>query len=176
MRNFNTKQLALSGLMAALVMVGTMVIQVPTPAKGYIHLGDSMVYLSGILLGPVTGGFAAAIGSALADLFSGYAIYAAPTFIIKGLDALVVGYCYNALTKGTASIFKKVLGFSVGVILGGSIMIGGYLVFETFLYGFPTAVLSMAANITQAAGCGLLALPLLLALKRSGLSNNQNNV
>lgn len=173
MRNFNAKQLAVSGFMAALVMVGTMVIQVPTLTKGYIHIGDSMVYLSGIFLGPIGGSLAAAIGSTLADLFSGYVIYAVPTFVIKGLDALVVGYCYNALTKGTDSISRKILGFTVGVILGGSIMVGGYLAFETFLYGFPTALLSIPANITQAAGCGLLGLPLLLTLKRSGLSNNQ---
>jgi uncharacterized membrane protein len=163
---FKTKQLATAGLMAALVMVGTMIIQVPTPAKGYIHIGDSLVYLSGVLLGPLLGALAAAVGSTLADLFSGYSIYAPATFVIKGLDALIVGYCYHTFTKTTASLVKKFLGFILSFILGGSIMVGGYLAFETFLYGFPTAVLSMVANITQAVGGGFLALPLILSLEK----------
>lgn len=170
MRNFKAKQLAISGFMAALVMIGTMIIQIPTPAKGYIHIGDSMVYLSGILLGPIAGSLAAAIGSALADLFSGYIIYAPATFIIKGLDALAIGCCYHALTKETTSLLKKIWSFILGFILGGSIMVGGYLIYETFLYGFPTALLSMAANITQAVGSAILALPLLLTLNKLGFS------
>ncbi len=163
---FKTKQLATAGFMAALVMVGTMIIQIPTPAKGYIHIGDSLVYLSGVLLGPVLGALAAAVGSTLADLFSGYGIYAPATFVIKGLDALIVGYCYHAFAKATDSLVKKFLGFILSFILGGSIMVGGYLAFETFLYGFPTALLSMVANITQAVGGGLLALPLILSLEK----------
>ena len=62
MHKTNIKQLTISGLMAALVLVGTMLIQVPTPTKGYIHIGDSMVYLSGVLLGPIAGSIAAALG------------------------------------------------------------------------------------------------------------------
>jgi uncharacterized membrane protein len=76
MKKLKTKQLAIAGLMAALTMIGTMIIQIPTPTKGYLHLGDSLVYLSGILLGPLVGALAAGIGSTLADVFSGHGIYA----------------------------------------------------------------------------------------------------
>lgn len=166
MGRIKTKQLAAAGFMAALVMVGTLIIQVPTPAKGYIHIGDSLVYLSGILLGPVMGSLAAAIGSALADLTSGYAIYAPATFLIKGIDALVTGYCYYALTQKNTSLLINAIASVIGMVLGGSIMVVGYLGYETILYGFATAVLSMAANTIQAAGGGLLALPLILTLKK----------
>lgn len=166
MRTISTRQLATTGFMAALVMVGTLIIQIPTPAKGYIHLGDSLVYLCGIILGPVMGCFAAAVGSALADLVSGYAIYTPVTFLLKGLDAFLAGYFYYAITKKNPSLLRTVLGSIVGIVLGGSVMVGGYLGYETFLYGFPTAFLSMIPNITQAAGGGLLALPLILTLKK----------
>ena len=168
MKNITIKQLTITGLMAALVLVGTMLIQVPTPTKGYIHIGDSMVYLGGILLGPLFGSIAAALGSMLADLFSGYGIYAPATFIIKGLDALVVGYIYHKIIAkdSDSSVARKILAFGIAVVLGGSIMVLGYLSYETVLYGFPTAVLGVLGNITQALGGGVLAAPLMLALDK----------
>ena len=46
-----------------------------------------MILLAAMVVGPLAIP-AAAIGSALADLFSGYALYAPATFAIKGLVAL----------------------------------------------------------------------------------------
>ena len=75
-------------MLAALCCVATMIIKIPSPLKGYLNLGDCVVLLSGWLLGPAYGFAAAGIGSALADIFSGYVIYAPATFIIKGLMAI----------------------------------------------------------------------------------------
>lgn len=163
---FTVKQFVLAGVMAALVVVGTMLIQVPTPTKGYIHIGDSLVYLCGIVLGPVLGGAAAGLGSLLADLLSGYAVYAPATFFIKGLDAFAAGSVYYLLTKESTTHMKRILAFIFATSLGGVIMVGGYLIYETLLYGFPTAVLGIAANIAQAAGGSALAVPLLPALEK----------
>ena len=61
----------MAALMAAMACVATMVIKIPIPATGgYINLGDCIVLLSGIILGPVYGGIAAGLGSALADLLA----------------------------------------------------------------------------------------------------------
>lgn len=160
------KQFVLAGVMAALVVVGTMVVQVPTPTKGYIHIGDSLVYLCGIILGPVLGGIAAGIGSLLADLLSGYAIYAPATLVIKGFDAFVAGSVYYFLTKQSANHLKKLAAFLFASSLGGVIMVSGYLGYETILYGFPTAVLGVVANIAQAVGGSALAVPLLPVLEK----------
>ena len=96
MKRINTKQLAAAGLMAALVLAGTMLIQVPTPTKGYIHIGDSMVYLCGIMLAPVIERWRPG-GSLLADVFSGYGIYAPPHFLLKPWmrwPQVIVTICY----------------------------------------------------------------------------------
>lgn len=159
MKNY-TRQIVGGGLMAALVVVGTMLIQVPMPTKGYIHLGDSMVYLCGVLLAPWAGGLAAATGSLLADLFSGYGIYAPATFFIKGLDALIVGVIFRRLAAGGSTARSKALSFSAAFIPGGLIMTLGYLAYESFLYGLPVAVLGVPGNILQALGGGVIALPL----------------
>jgi uncharacterized membrane protein len=166
----NLIYIILTGLFAAMVTVGTMLIQVPTPTKGYIHIGDTLVYLSGILLGPVYGFLAAAFGSFLADFFSGYLIYAVPTFMIKGLDALAVGLVYRALAKDENTFGKKALAFSLSVALGTLVMVSGYYIYESALYGFKGALIGIGPNIIQGIGGGILALPVLLALEKSGLT------
>jgi len=160
------QRLATAGLMAALVVIGTMIIQIPTPGKGYIHLGDTLVYLCGIVLGPLLGAMAAAVGSMMADLFSGYGVYAPASFLIKGLDAWLVGFLFVKFIRLNDPLMKRVASFLIAVQFGGTVMVLGYLAVETVLYGFPTAVLSVFANIIQAIAGGLLAIPLFIALNK----------
>ena len=87
--NTKTKKLVMTALMAALTCIATMIIVIPSPLKGYINLGDCLVLTSGWILSPAYGFFAAGLGSALADVLSGYVIYAPATFVIKGLMALI---------------------------------------------------------------------------------------
>jgi len=164
----NTKKLVLAGLMGALALVGTMVIQIPT-AGGYIHLGDSIVYLCGILLGPFLGGAAAAVGSMLADVLSGYANYAVPTFLIKGLDAMVVGFIYMHVLKNAETVTSKAIRYVVAFIPGGLIMVGGYAITSYFFYGIGGAIGSFGPNFVQAFVGGALGLPLLMALEKANV-------
>lgn len=61
----------MTALFAALACVATMSIRIPTPGTGgYIHPGDAIVILSGVVLGPGYGFLAAGIGSALSDLIA----------------------------------------------------------------------------------------------------------
>ena len=56
-----TKKIILAALFAALTCAATMSIQIPTPGTGgYIHPGDAIVILSGVILGPAYGFLAAA--------------------------------------------------------------------------------------------------------------------
>ena len=89
--NNATKRIVMAAMLAALTCVATMVIKIPSPLKGYLNLGDCVVLLAGWMLSPVYGFLAAGIGSALADVFSGYVLYAPATFVIKGAMALVEG-------------------------------------------------------------------------------------
>ncbi len=67
-----TREIVLTALFAALACVATMVIRIPTPAtSGYIHPGDAIVILCGLILGPRYGFLAAGLGSCAADLFGG---------------------------------------------------------------------------------------------------------
>ncbi len=48
----NTKKMVTAALLAAFTCIATMIIKIPTPTFGYIHLGDGLVLLCGIILGP----------------------------------------------------------------------------------------------------------------------------
>ena len=147
--NNNLKKLILAALFAALSCVATMSIRIPTPGtSGYIHPGDAIVILSGVILGPVWGFLAGGIGSALSDLIGGYFIYVPITFEIKGLVALAAGLLYQKVGKNQKSRY-------IAVILGGVadiiLVAGGYFVCEFFIYGAGAAA-SIPANIIQGVG------------------------
>lgn len=87
-----TNKIILTGLMMAITTVATMAIAIPVPfTNGYIHLGDSMIFLSVLILGWKYGAVAAGAGSALADLFLGYVHWVPWTLCIKGMMAVLMG-------------------------------------------------------------------------------------
>lgn len=94
-RTWTTRRIVLAGMMAALVIVGSWV-RFIVPMGGTdttLHLGNIMCVLSGIVLGPVGGGLASAIGSAIYDImfFPAYAAESWITFLTKGVLGLVAG-------------------------------------------------------------------------------------
>ena len=140
-----TKKIVVAALMTALVCVATMIIKVPSPLKGYLNLGDCIVLLSGWMLPPGYGFLAAGLGSALADLFSGYATYAPATFIIKGAMALIAFMCFKLMNKRIGKLPSQL----IGGVLAEIAMVMGYFVFEGFLYGFIPSLVNVPANAIQ---------------------------
>ncbi|MEG1880632.1 MAG: ECF transporter S component, partial [Oscillospiraceae bacterium] len=87
----NTKKFIRISMLTALAVVLTMVPKIPTPTGGYVHFGDSIIYLASIFLGPWAGAAVGAVGHSLADIIGGYPIFALPTFFIKGLMGYTLG-------------------------------------------------------------------------------------
>lgn len=140
-----TQKIIFSSMLAALTCVATMVIKIPSPLNGYINFGDCIVLLSGWLLSPVYGFFAAGLGSALADLFSGYAAYAPATFLIKGLMALIACGGVKLFQKRVDKQFSRI----ISGVTAELFMIAGYWLFEGFLYGFISSAVNIPANGLQ---------------------------
>lgn len=128
--NEHIRLLTLTGMLTALTTVATIVIQIPTPTKGYVNLGDTIVNISGWLLGGFYGGMAGGIGSALADIITGYAIYAPATLIIKFFMAFACFKVFNACQKKFSTIPSRIISAVVSEI----IMIAGYDIFTGFMY------------------------------------------
>ena len=162
----STQKLAVAALLAALTCVATMVIKVPSPLKGYINLGDCFVLTAGWALPPVYGFLAAGIGSALADVFSGYVVYAPATFLIKGLMALAAFGIYKVLSKKINSPASRIVsGFVAEVI-----MVLGYYVFEGFMYGFTASLVNIPANAVQGAAGLILGFILIKVFEKTKIS------
>lgn len=154
-----TKALVTTALMAALVCIATMIVKIPTPLKGYVNLGDGLVLAAGWMLSPAYGFFAAALGSALADIFSGYVMYAPATFLIKGLMALIV---HLICTK----LGRRFLGAAAAELA----MILGYFVFESFLYGPAPSALNIPANGVQGVFGLIVGLLLIKVIEKNKLT------
>lgn len=163
MNTTKTKRIVLTALFAAITCVATMIIKIPSPLKGYINIGDAIVLLCGWLLPDGYAFLAAGIGSALADVLSGYIVYAPATFIIKGLMALLALYVFKLMDKKVNTIISRV----VSGITSELFMIFGYFLFEGVLYGFVQSAVNIPSNAVQGVVGIVLALIILKALEKS---------
>jgi len=159
------QKIVMASLLAALCCVATMIIKIPSPLKGYLNLGDCVVLLSGWLLPPVYGFAAAGIGSALADIFSGYIVYAPATFVIKGSMAIIAHFCFKGM--------QNKLGNTPSRLIGGALaemeMVLGYFIFEGFIYGFLPSMVNIPANGVQGAAGLILGILLVKVFDRTRL-------
>ncbi len=145
MKQKNLQKLAISALLTAIVCIATYIVKIPSPAtNGYFNLGDCFVLLSGWLLGPVYGALAAGLGSALADIISGYMQYAPATFVIKALMAIAAYFVAKALIR------KPLIGKTIGGIVAEAIMVLGYFGYEAVILGYGIAAAgSIFSNVMQ---------------------------
>lgn len=154
----NTKTIVTTSMFAALICVLTMFPKMPLPYMyGYIHLGDSIIIAAAFFIG-IYCVPAAAIGSCLADVFSGYFIYAPVTFALKALMA------FTAFV-----IIKKkpdLIGFVLSAFAAELIMTAGYFVFEYFLYGIVASFGNIGFNLVQGGASIVLGVILCYAIKK----------
>ena len=157
-----TKRIVITALMAAMVCVATMIIKIPSPMKGYLNIGDCIVLLCGWLLAPGYGFVAAGLGSALADMFSGYLTYAPATFLIKGSMALIAFACFKLMNKRIGRLPSQI----IGAVLAEIVMVLGYYVFEGFMYGFIPSAVNIPANAVQGVAGLVLGIVLVKVFER----------
>ena len=156
-----SRKLVLAALFAALNCMMTMIIQIPAPT-GYVNLGDCAVLLGAWVLGPVWGGGAAALGSTMADLLGGWAVYAPATFVVKLLMAAAAAYILRAV-KGHKGLF-------LGAVAAELLMAGGYFLYESLVLALGSgAVASVPFNLTQGLVNVVAGVAVTLLLDRSGV-------
>ncbi len=133
--------LTITALMTAVVCIVTFALQVAIPdTRGYFNIGESAVFATAILFGPLIGAFAGGVGSCLADIFSGYYLYAPATLVIKGSEGFLVGFLtwgFNPRIKSekTWKIVTTIFGVTVTLIL---IVIG--ILYYTSIWQFTLAI------------------------------------
>lgn len=138
----NVKSICFTAIMAALIFVFTYTFKIPL-GTGYTHLGDSIIFLSIVLLGSKRSSLAAGVGAALGDLIGGYAQWIAPTFFIKLIMVLICGLFAERIIK------NHLIGYLVGAVLGGLFQIGAYTVVKVVLYDKAYALTTLPELIIQ---------------------------
>lgn len=152
-----TKDVIITGLLTAMVLVATMFINIRLPISingGLIHMGNVMLFLAAILFGKNKGMIAGAFGMGLFDVLSGWMVWAPFTFIIRGAMGYIIGYIAHASRKNGDNIIYNFM----GILLSSVVMIAGYYVAEGLLYGnWLSPATSIPGNIVQLVfGCAAL--------------------
>lgn len=111
-KQFSVRQLAIIGLLSALVFVFSW-IQVPVGDVGRVHLGNVFCALSGLLFGPLTGGLASGFGSMLFDFTN--PLYIAESWVTF-LTKFFIGFLAGLIAQRgeTRTLAKDILGAAVG--------------------------------------------------------------
>lgn len=171
-RSENTSKLVLTALMMCLVLLATIAIRIPAPfTQGYVHLGDTFIFVSVLLLGKNNGAVAAGFGSAMADLLGGFAMYAPWTLIIKFLMAYIMGIFVELSTKRKKNL-AKLAGVPIiqiiGMFIAGVVMAAGYAVVDGVFAGNMLAgILGVPFNVIQFATGIVLALLIIATLYKT---------
>lgn len=98
-----------------------------------------------------------AVGSMLSDLIGGYMVYVLPTFLIKGLVALVA---WKLCRKDQPLL--ALLSF----LLAEAVMVLGYFLLEWALYGVASAAAAIGPNVVQGIAGVLIGMLCLLITPR----------
>ena len=175
--NLKIKDMVQVALMAAVTYIATSVINIPTGAvfKGVVHLGDSMVLLSAVLLGKKKGFFSAAIGMGLFDILSPYAIWAPFPFFIKGIMAwIAAAIAYRGDYNGeklwnNAMAFAAACLWMISAYYIAGVLLMHYVTNINFHQAFVLSAAEIPGNIAQSIVGMAIALPLAKVLKKANL-------
>ncbi len=144
-RNSRIYNLTLTGAFAALITIFTAYIgHIPVGVNGgYVHFGDTIIYLAATILPMPYAMAAGAIGGGVADLLTAPA-WTLATIIIKAL--LVIPFT----NKGTTILNKR--NYAAPVI-AYFISCTGYFIAEAIMFGFEAALLSgFTGGLVQSGG------------------------
>lgn len=130
MKKWSVKEITVYGVLTALVLLATMLVQIPLPAsKGYFNFGDAVLLCTALLLGKRAGFMVGGIGSMLADLLTGYAHYALITLVVKGIEGWLCGYLFEKTGGKHPLLVSSVCGLWMATgYLVGTIPLFGLLV------------------------------------------------
>ena len=146
-KSLGTREIAIIAVMSALTIVATTISVNFAPTGGYFNFGDVIVVTTALIFGSTIGGVAGGLGSALADVYLGYGLFAPFTLVIKGVEGFVVGYIAGG--KDNVSIYTKLVAWAIG----GIIIIAGYWIAEVVFLGMSVPAATTEAftiNILQA--------------------------
>lgn len=171
----HTLNIVIAALFAAMIAVTTAFVQIKTPTGGYVHLGDSMIYLTASFLPLPYAVAAAAVGGGIADLlvYPETIIY---TVIIKAVNAVFFSSKSDKLlTKRNAlmtipSGLVTVIGYSLSKLI--RMLLAG----DSIQSAIANALWKMPENAIQATASALIFLLVAAAFDKADIKKRMLNL
>lgn len=147
--SIKTRNLVLAALFAAFICVTIVFVHIPTGFNGgYIHLGDTFIYLAAVLLPAPYAMLAAGIGAGLSDALTGGMIWVLPTIIIKPIMVL-----FFTSKEDNIICKKNILAVFIAGIVG---WFGYYLAGAVISGNFIAPLATFFIDIIQPIGSGII--------------------
>ena len=143
-----TRLMALTGLMTAMTVIFTAYIfHVPVGMNGgYVHFGDSVIYLAAALLPTPYAFVVGALGGGIADFLTA-PMWMLPTMIIKMLIVLPFSSRSKSLIS-RRNMIAPIVSFFISAF--------GYYIAEMILFGSKTAIIAaFSGSLVQSGGSAL---------------------
>lgn len=165
-------RVAVLAVLTAVTAVFTYLIRIPiAPTRGYLNLGDVAIYFTAFSFGPVSALVTGGLGTALADVLSGYAQWAPISLFVHGLQGCVAGLLAMVPISRKKSPGKAWGALEPGWLLafaGGTVvMCAGYLAAGTVMVGLGAALAELPGNILQNVAGVAGGIPLTLAVRKA---------
>ena len=171
------KNVVLTGLLAAMMFFTTAyILHIPIVGGGYIHLGDTVLYMAAALLPLPYAMAVGVIGGGLADVLTGAAVWAPATVIIKAV--MVIAFT----AKKERFLCRRNL---IAPLVAGVIGVAGYYGAEiaimclsgsAFGAAAVAAVAAIPFNVGQELAAGAAFILLGAAMDRLGIKNRLNRM
>jgi uncharacterized membrane protein len=159
----NALKVAVVAVLTAVVVVFTMIVRIPT-AKGYLNLCDVAICFIAFTFGPWTAFIAGGLGTALADLISGYAQWAPISFVVHGLEGFLVALIVRQKADEAIPVFKKIV---AGIVCVATVTLGYFILSGIFISGFGVAAAEIPGNLAQSGVGVVLGLAVSYAVQRA---------
>lgn len=156
MKKIGTTKLAQAAVLTALCYIGFQFFRIDIPVgveRTAFHFGNVFCVLAALLIGPLWGGLAGAVGMTIADLTSGYVSSSPTTFLLKLCIGLIVGgvahkIAHISTSKSSEYVFvwslvASICGMAFNVVADPVV---GYL-YKTYILGIQQDAATILAKI-----------------------------
>ncbi len=163
-----TLRIVIAAMFSAMIAVLTAFVEIKTPTGGYIHLGDSMIYIAACFLPMPYAVAAAAIGGGIADLLV-YPETILYTIVIKALNAVFFSskgdklLCRRNALMTIPSGLVTIIGYSVSKLIRQ--LIAG----DALHSALVTALWKIPENAVQAVSSALIFIVIALTFDRADI-------
>lgn len=143
MQRSRIRQEVLAAILTALTVAMSILVVIPVPAThGLVTLCEVGIYTSAILFGNPVGVIVGGASGFLIDVISGYPVWCLFSLTIHGLQGFAVAY----LSKNHKMNLRNLL---LPLLVGSLIMVVGYYLATSLLFGWPAGLASVPGNIVQ---------------------------